>query len=233
MGRDPVRSQPIPPALARRRKLLEGYKIDIVLDVGANTGQYGKELRAIGYKGRIVSFEPLTSAYKELLKTANSDGSWIALRFALGDAEGKAVLNIAGNSMSSSILDMLPSHAKSAPESQYVGREQVEVRTLDSVFDTICSQEQSILLKIDTQGFEKHVLDGAERSLRFINTIQLEMSLIPLYQGELLFPELSQLLYQKGYRLASIEPVFADRETGQLLQIDGIFHRQVATADPR
>ncbi|HEU5260780.1 MAG TPA: FkbM family methyltransferase [Gemmatimonadales bacterium] len=204
-----------------------------MLDVGANTGQYGKELRAIGYKGRIVSFEPLTSAYKELLKTANSDGSWIALRFALGDAEGKAVLNIAGNSMSSSILDMLPSHAKSAPESQYVGREQVEVRTLDSVFDTICSQEQSILLKIDTQGFEKHVLDGAERSLRFINTIQLEMSLIPLYQGELLFPELSQLLYQKGYRLASIEPVFADRETGQLLQIDGIFHRQVATADPR
>jgi len=228
VGRDAVAPQPIPPVLALRGTLLERYKIDIVLDVGANAGQYGKELRAIGYKGKIVSFEPLSSAYKELLKTANADGSWKALSFALGDTEGKAVLNIAGNSMSSSILDMLPSHVKSAPESQYMGKEQVEVRTLDSVFDAICSQEQNILLKIDTQGFEKHVLDGAERSLRFINTIQLEMSLTPLYQGELLFPELSQLLYQKGYRLASIEPGFTDKQTGQLLQIDGIFHRFLA-----
>lgn len=225
MGYDIVRYEPTSHPLARRKRLLENYGIKVVLDVGANIGQYGKQLRAIGYKGEIISFEPVNSAYKELLTKVNADGSWKAVNYALGNTDGNTEINIAGNSRNSSILDMLPSLMKSAPESKYVGKEQIEVRTLDSVFENICSKKQNILLKIDTQGFEKNVIEGAEESLRFIDTIQLEMSLIPLYKDELLFDEMYELLYQKDYCIVSVEPGFSDRESGQLLQVDGIFHR--------
>ena len=225
MGYDIVRYAPTSHPLARRKRLLEISGINIVLDVGANVGQYAKQLRDIGYKGEIISFEPLSSAYKELLANANADGHWKAMNYALGITNGKTEINISALSCSSSILEMLPSHMKSAPESKYVGKEQIEVRTLDSVFENICSREQNILLKIDTQGFERHVIEGAENSLRFIDAIQLEMSLIPLYKGGPLFDEMYKLLCREGYCIVSIEPGFSDKESGQLLQVDGIFHR--------
>ena len=211
--------------LARRQRLIESSEINLVLDVGANMGQYAKELRATGYKGEIISFEPLSSAYKELLANANADGHWKAMNYALGHTNGITEINISGNTCSSSILEMLPSLMRSSPESRYVGKEQIEVRTLDSVFENICSKEQNILLKIDTQGFEKYVIEGAKNSLKFIDIIELEMSLVPLYRNELLFNEMYNLLVQEGYSIFSIEPGFSDNESGQLLQVDGIFRR--------
>ena len=106
-----------------------------------------------------------------------------------------------------------------------MGRELTEIRTLDSMIGEICSIEDNIYLKIDTQGFESKVLKGAEHSLAQIGTIQLEMSLVPLYQDELLFGDLNSLLNGKGYALVSIEPGFCDKNTGQLFQVDGIYHR--------
>lgn len=225
LGYDLIKYEAATHPLARRKKLLESYGIEVVIDVGANVGIYGKQLRAIGFKGQIISFEPLSSAYEELLKNTNTDSHWNSMNYALGNYSGKTDINIAGNSHSSSLLDMLPSHLKSAPESKYCGKEQIRIETLDSIFESICSKKQSSLLKIDTQGFEKKVIDGAEKSLEFIDTIQLEMSLIHLYRDELLFDEMYRVLYQKGYSIVSIEPGFTNEATGQLLQVDGIFHR--------
>jgi hypothetical protein len=120
---------------------------------------------------------------------------------------------------------MLPAHTKAAPEKRYVARELIEVRTLDSIINDLCAKGDSIYLKIDTQGYESKVIKGAEESLARIGTIQLEMSLVPLYDGELLFGEMHGLLSEKGYCLVSIEAVFTDRISGQLLQVDGIYHR--------
>lgn len=226
LGYDVVSFGTISYPLARRKKIIETYGINTVFDVGANIGQYGMQLRAIGYKGRIISFEPLSSAYEKLIFNIKNDKQWEAANYAIGSINGSAEINIAGNSYSSSVLEMLPSHLKSAPESKYIGKEKIEIKTLDSVFKYfINSDNEKILLKIDTQGYEKNVIEGASNSLKFIDTIQLEMSLIPLYEGELLFNEMYSLLYDKGYSLISIEPGFSDKETGQLLQVDGIFHR--------
>lgn len=224
-GFDIVRFQPDSSFLARRRKLMDTYVINNVLDVGANCGQYAQGLRNIGYKGRIISFEPLGSAYAQLAHNRKSDASWEAFNLALGDRDGLVTINIAGNSYSSSILPMLPQHLKSAPASGHIGQEQIKIAKLDSIFDSLHIEGARIYLKIDTQGFEANVLKGAENSLRFIATIQLEMSLVPLYHGELLFPEMYALLGRKGYQLVSLEPGFTDEQTGRLLQIDGIFHR--------
>lgn len=225
-GLDLVRYEPGTHALARRARLLHAYQVGVVLDVGANVGQYGTQLRDIGYAGRIISFEPLRDAFHQLSAVAKADGSWTSFNCGLGDVDGRTQIHVAGNSQSSSILSMLPAHLASEPASEYVASEGIEVHRLDSLFQDLGVGRDNVLLKIDTQGFEKRVLGGAEQSLRMIQTIQLEMSLVPLYEGEASFDEMYRLVQSKGFRLVSIETNFADQQTGQLLQLDGIFHRE-------
>jgi len=224
-GFDLVRYEPNTHALARRSRLLGAYDVDVVLDVGANVGQYARQLRDIGYRGRIVSFEPVQAAYRRLSEAARSDGAWTPINCALGDVDGRVEIHVAGNSQSSSLFAMMPAHLTSEPASQYVGSEEIEIRRLDSCFHDFCSGQDNVLLKIDTQGFEKRVLEGAETSLMAIRTIQLELSLVPLYEGEALFDEMYRLVQSKGFQLVSIETTFADKSSGQLLQFDGIFRR--------
>jgi FkbM family methyltransferase len=216
-------------APARCKQILDKYRIDTVIDIGANTGQFATELRsALGYspyKNRIISFEPLSSAFKLLKERAELDPKWDVFNAALGDTDENTEINIAGNSYSSSLLDMLPSHIKSAPESKYVGREIIEVKRLDSIFDNLCKPNNRVFMKIDTQGYESKVLKGAEKSLLQIDTVQLEMSLVPLYVGELLFNEMCMLMSEKGYTLVAIDQEYIDQNSGQLLQVNGIFHR--------
>jgi FkbM family methyltransferase len=212
--------------LFRRKALLASYDVNLVLDVGASIGQFGEQMRSdIGYSGDIISFEPLSSAFKLLKEKAKNDDKWEVINCAIGDVSEKAEINIAGNSYSSSILSMLESHEKSAPESKYVGREIIDVNTLDNMIDDLSIDAGNIYLKIDTQGFENKVIKGAEKALNRIDTIQLEMSLVPLYKDEFLFNELYNLLHSKGYTLVSLEPGFSDSNSGQMLQVDGIFHK--------
>ena len=115
--------------VARKRLLLDSHKISLVLDVGANTGQFARRLRSdLGYRNRIVSFEPLSAAFRELERSAHGDPRWEVFRLALGDTEEDREINIANNSCSSSLLAMLPSHLKSAPEARYVGKETITIK---------------------------------------------------------------------------------------------------------
>jgi len=146
----------------RRMKLLDTYSIDTVLDIGANDGQYVRWMRDyLGFRGKALSFEPLSSAFELLKATAEGDPEWDAFNVGLGDTEGTQEIHIAANSQSSSLLDMLPAHLESAPESEYIGTETIEVKRLDSVFEDLCGTSGNVYMKIDTQGFvlEKSQLD--------------------------------------------------------------------------
>lgn len=226
VGYDISRFTPTSHPIARRKQILDSYQIDTVLDIGANSGQFAQELRGdIGYTHRILSFEPLSAAFKLLKANAKDDPAWEVFNCAIGDTEEKREINIAGNSYSSSLLEMLPSHLKSAPNSKFIGKEVIDIKTLDSLFDDLCKTVKNVYMKIDTQGYEIKVLEGAENSLSHIDTVQMEMSLVPLYDGELLFNEMCILMGKKGYTLVGIENGFSDPASGQLLQVDGIFHR--------
>lgn len=209
----------------QRKKILESYKINTILDIGANTGQFAQMIRKIGYTKKILSFEPLSSAFALLEKNAKKDLQWDVFNFALGSKEEKRVINIALNSVSSSFLDIMPSHLKAAAGSQYLGSETVNIKPLDAIYHNLLKQKNNIYIKIDAQGFEAEIIKGAEKSLNYISTIEMEMSLVPLYSGETLFNELYASMIKKGYRLIFVEPAFASPHTGELLQINGIFHR--------
>lgn len=223
-GYDVVRFRPDAHPLARRRRLLERAGIDAVLDVGANIGQFASQLRNdLGWRGRIVSFEPLSSAFATLAARAAADGLWSAHHYALGDADGSAQIGVAGRSYSSSLLPMLPAHLDAAPESAYVGSETITTRRLDSVIDAVCAPPARLYLKVDVQGFERQVLAGAERTLPRVRILQLEMSLVPLYAGAAMFGELHALLEARGLVLFALEPGFTRRDSGRMLQLDGLY----------
>jgi len=226
IGIDITRYKPIPDELFRRKYLFNTYNIDTLLDVGANNGWWSNQVRNVmGYKEKIISFEPLSSAFELLKGNSKEDSNWEIFNFGLGDIEKNSKINISENSFSSSLLNMSPSHLEASPNSKYLNHEDVKIKTLDSIFNKICNKNNNIYLKIDTQGFEDKVLKGAENSLPYIDTIQLEMSLVSLYKGELLFDEMYNYLIEKGYTLVAVESGFSNEKTGQLLQIDGFFHR--------
>jgi FkbM family methyltransferase len=199
------------------------HQINKVLDVGANIGKYGLGLRKIGFNGQIISFEPLSDTFNILKKNTDKDKNWSSYNIALGDFNGESEINIAANINSSSLLDMLPAHLQSAPESKYIGREKIIVKKLDDIFDDIFKHDDYLYLKIDAQGFEKQILDGAKFSLNKIKAIQLEMSIVPLYKNSLTYVEMINYLGLHRFELQIIEPGFSDPSSGQLLQFDGIF----------
>lgn len=206
----------------RRIALLKHLNIDLVLDVGANVGKFCIELRKIGYKGEMISFEPLSKTFLILNSNSKKFIDWKCLNIALGNFNGESEINIAGNIDSSSILEMLDSHLESAPNSKYIGKEKIVIKTLDSIYSSLC-ENKNVFLKIDTQGFEKQVLDGSQEALRLIKVIQLEMSIIPLYNNSLTYLEMISYLNERNFHLHSIEPGFYNSSNGKLLQFDGVF----------
>jgi len=84
----------------------------------------------------------------------------------------------------------------------------------------------NVLLKIDVQGFERNVLEGAKESLKKIIGVQVEMSVIGMYEGELTYLEMIDYLAQYGFVLYSFENGFFNNDTGQLYQVDGIFFKK-------
>jgi FkbM family methyltransferase len=210
------------------RAMLAHHEINLVFDVGANTGQYSVELRRrFRYRGRIVSFEPLSSAHAQLLRAAATDALWeVAPRVALGQNVGSVALHVSGNSQSSSVLAMLDAHSSAAPESRYIRDEVVPMTTLDIVARGYASDDSRVLLKVDTQGYEAEVLRGAEQLLAKSSGVQMEMTLTPLYEGQMLMRDLWRILEDAGFELWSLSPVFVDRRSGRLLQIDATFFRK-------
>jgi FkbM family methyltransferase len=202
-----------------------GYAADVILDIGANTGQFAQGLRANGYLGHIISFEPLSDAHATLVATAASDPLWdVAERCAVGASDTRGDINIAGNSYSSSLLPMLDLHRQAAPESAYQGTEPCRIITLDSYIEQTFSDPTTTFgLKIDTQGYEKQVLAGLKRNHDRVKVIVCEMSLAPLYADGPGMSELCHLLAELGYRCVALGPEFEDPRTGELLQANGVF----------
>ena len=152
---------------AQVQALLVHHAIDLVLDVGANAGHYAMSLRRAGYRGHILSFEPLEDAWQRCVAQARADALWtVAPRMALGATERLVEIHVASNSVSSSILPMQEIHRKAAPNSSYVGSQTVDMRRLDQVALTAIGSARRPFLKIDTQGYEREVLEGAHGCAR-------------------------------------------------------------------
>lgn len=213
------------PFSAQLSRILQTRGVTTALDIGGNIGQYATGLRDMGFAGPIISCEPQSSAFATLAAKAAKDPAWTALNVGVGAEPGTLEINLSANSFSSSFRPTSQLHLDIAPQSRTTGTETATITTVDALVAEHDVDIAHALLKVDTQGFEDQVLDGAADSLQSVQVVQLEMSLATIYEGQKLFADLMMRMTSAGFSLYALEPGYADPRTGQLLWCDGVFVR--------
>jgi FkbM family methyltransferase len=220
--------------LGRRRvqdliDFIQDRQIDLVIDVGANIGQFGASLRAEGYRGRIVSFEPVESEFQTLAKKAAADGNWEAHHCGLGAVSGEAVINVAELTVFSSILASTGAAARHDSRTTIQRTETIRISTLDEVAANLTG---SILLKIDTQGYERQVIEGGRQTISRVKGILMELPIIHVYEGEWQFHEAVKFMAEAGFVPAQIQPVgYHGKDKVSLIEVDCLFRPRSVDVD--
>lgn len=211
-------------------QLVERHGAEAVIDIGANVGQYAQSLRAAGLALPIVSVEPGSRAHAELSAAASDDPLWtVAPRMALGETAGTATLNTNARSDMNSLKPIAAETLEAFPKATPDAAEEVRVERLDAILDTLVDPSAArLFVKLDTQGFEAEVIRGAAGALDRIVAMQLELSLVPLYQGEATYLAILNELDRLGYALHFTTPGYFSRPLGRQLQFDGFFVRRDA-----
>lgn len=165
------------------RGLIQHRPVSTVLDVGANRGQYGRQLRRAGFAGHIVSVEPLPAALAALEPLAAADGDWTVRRGAVVAApvDGTVRLHVTAAEVLSSVLPPRAGATEWTEGLEVVDELDVAAWTLDEVLaDT---PGDRVGLKLDVQGHDLALLrSGALRDPR-IAWVQTEVPLGALYEG--------------------------------------------------
>ena len=223
MGYEVRQYTPLRSYTAAREQLFASLGIDVVVDVGANAGQYGTLLRELGFRGRLISLEPMPEAFAALERIAAADGSWSALRLAAADIDGEVELRVTADSRSSSVLAR---NERFADRPGWAPREVVAVpaRRLATLVPELLAPRDRAHLKVDVQGYERQVLDGAGGTLAGFDSLELELNVAPLYDGQAQLVDLLPLITELGFHMVSLEPILLD-DRGRLIELDGLFAR--------
>jgi FkbM family methyltransferase len=220
----------LPPRLSSvvyLKQLLRVQKIDLLLDIGANSGQFALEARRAGYQGEIISFEPLAGHQESLKVLASRDRAWRVLPYALGSTSAEMQLNVYEDDTFSSF------HEINEDAKQNFGAlvqldhiETVQVCTLDSVAEQLgLYSNRRIFLKTDTQGHDTEVLRGSVETLKHICGVLTEATVSSIYDGSSTLEELSTLLSSMGFVYGGMFPISYQLKSLALIEMDCFFVR--------
>lgn len=208
---------------------IDRYKIDLIIDVGANRGQFAEKMLAMGFKGQILSFEPTRATFDLLASRAKAHKHWTCLHLALGDARGELTINCHRDDSLNSFLKS-NTLAKTRYEGMDNATETVAVHRLDTVMGEmvakgLLSSDFRAFLKLDTQGFDLKVIDGARGILSNVHILQTEASVNPIYEGMPDYRETIQAAHEHGFKPASFVTVSRDYNSLQFVEFDLIATR--------
>lgn len=198
-------------------------RVEVVLDVGANVGEYGLAVRGEGFAGSIHSFEPLADAFITLQEASRSDLRWESHQLALGANPGIQLMHRSENIVSSSFLDVAAVCIAQDPTTRSNQDEEVQVETLARLANRL--PDARTWLKLDVQGYELEVLAGAGSYLNRVIAVECEMSTVALYEDQPLIEDVIRFLRRQGFALTALKPGVMQPGTSNILQLDGIFER--------
>ncbi|WP_286800281.1 FkbM family methyltransferase [Oceanicaulis sp. UBA2681] len=211
------------------QRACERARVELILDIGANDGGFVRELSETGILVDFLSVEPTSAAHEKLANWAGRNPRWhVAPPVCIGSKQGEAKINIAANSVSSSILPIAQRSVEANKETAYIGTETVEMISIDRLVKNYHSLTagKNLMLKIDTQGFERDVLDGISSSMNRIKVIYLELSLTEVYEGSPFADELIKYIRNLSYDCIGLFPGFTNTSSYEMLQVNGLFIRK-------
>lgn len=213
-------------ALKHAASILRALDVNCVLDVGANVGQFGQRLRRAGYKGRIVSFEPLPPLAAELRKAASRDADWHVVEHALGDVDTEMEINARPGAMSS-LLPASEFGKEWHPRLRIAEKERITVRRLDALYDSVVAglDHPRVYLKLDTQGYDLMAFAGAGDRIGEFLGMQSEVSCVPIYEGMPRMPEQITVYEDAGFAITGMFPVTRDRRSLRVIEFDVVMVR--------
>lgn len=226
LGYDVVRRRKSSALLPQLETLLRAARPDLAVDVGANDGGFARKLREAGFAGRIASFEPGAAAFAALSAASAADPAWEAQRTALGATEGRVTLNVQpGATDMASILPAAERMARDFPRVAAARPEEVPLTTLDSLAAQGLLPGERVLFKTDTQGYDLEVLRGAAGVLARSVAVVIELSVLPLYEGQPGYLDMLGHLEGAGFTLWGLSPVSRTQE-GMLIEFDALMIRR-------
>ncbi len=210
-------------------EILRRYRVDCVLDVGANRGQYARLLRDIGFRGRIISFEPVPHIFAELSTAAAQDDLWEVHQVAPGREAGELEMNVVPGTLSSLLP---PSHfgARRYARLRDVHVQRVPVRRIDEMLRRLvpAGTQPRILLKLDTQGFDLEAFAGLGTVAEQVVALQSEVALLTIYDRMPRLPEALAVYEGAGFEVTGMYPVSREARTARVLEYDCVMVRAPA-----
>jgi FkbM family methyltransferase len=192
----------------RLKRIISEYKIDCFFDVGANVGQYHDFLRdQVEYDGLIISFEPDPENFKKLNERHQTDKKWVVVDYALGKEKRSLDFHIMKSSAFNSFLEPDSSATKGFEERNSVVKTiTMETKRLDEVAKTLRKTYsfENVFLKLDTQGFDLDVFEGASGCLHLIRGVQTEVSVMPIYKNMRTIEDSLRAFKAKGFEVSGL-----------------------------
>ena len=209
--------------------VLRMYRVNCVIDVGANRGQYAEALRRAGYTGRIASFEPVPETFEELRRAAAGDPAWTVYPYALGRDDGTTTINVVPGTLSS-VLAPTRFGAKRYQRLREPVPQDVPLRRLDGLLDELVAglPDPRPFLKLDTQGYDLEVFAGlGDRADAFVG-MQAELALVRIYEGMPRMAEALAAYEEAGFEVTALYPVSRHKKTARVLEFDCVMVRPEA-----
>jgi FkbM family methyltransferase len=208
LGYELIKEKKSPSLRSHLKNVFDRYRIDVVLDVGANLGQFASMIRQAGYCGHIYSFEPVTASFERLSAAARGDDRWQVFKLGLGDRQARMAINLSKSSDLNSLLTANDYGKTRYPKIEASAQETIEIDTLDHFFaGRDLPGDARIFLKMDTQGYDLKVFEGAGTLLGRVPALLSELSLIPIYEQAPHWLDVLARYERGGFRVSGLYPV--------------------------
>jgi len=210
------------------KALLEQHSITCVIDIGANTGQFGSLLRELGFKGQIISFEPCAKARSQLLQKATKESNWKVMPFALGNTTAKKKINIFLDDTFSSIRNINKVGNENFGNFLNIKKQEIiKIHKLDNIIQSLFQKSvpKRLMLKTDTQGYDLEVLKGSYNILKKIHIVSTEAAAETIYNRSPTYPKIFAFLKSSGFKPSGFYPSAHRKDSFSMIEFEALFTR--------
>ena len=207
----------------KKRNFFLKNKIDLIIDVGAHRGEFAIDVLGENFEGKIISFEPQSKIYDVLLKNSSKFENWhVHERCGIGKKNKNLKLNIMNETTCSSFFVPTKNLLSIDPNSRIIKKEKTKIFSLNNLFSKNYKIKKNTFLKIDTQGYDKYVLDGASKILKKLLYVQMELAIEPLYKNEINYESMIKYMKKRGFIIWKLGGVIENLK-GKSMSFDIIF----------